>query len=128
MSRNRIIEIDGEYIWEFPDLPDTEREYLRLLQLGPWSEADAKRLAELQPLDDAHEARWEAVLAKQIKDPGSVPAGAVMDAEERDSSWGCEWLALDSKWRRKTAEGREAAAQEWETLRRTNFRLPRAEG
>jgi hypothetical protein len=125
MSRNRIIEIDDEFIWDFPDLPDTEREFLRLLQLSPWSDADAKRLAELQPLDDAHEARWEAALAQQIKDPASVPAGAAMDAEERDPSWGCEWLALDSKWRRKTAEGRAAAEKEWATLRRTNFSLPR---
>jgi hypothetical protein len=126
MGGNRLIEIDGEFIWEFPDLADSEREYFRLLQLGPWSDADAKRLAELQPLEDAYDAQWEILHTERCRHPNGTASQALAKLEEHDPPRWNEWLALDSKWRRKTAEGRAAADQEWETLRRTNFSLPRA--
>jgi hypothetical protein len=112
-----------EYVFDFTG--DERREYLRLLQLSPWCEADAERLAQLQPLETACYATWDALLDRQCRDPGSVSAGELAKAEERDTAWWNEWAALDSKWKKKTAEGRAAADREWRTHRPCNFSLPR---
>jgi hypothetical protein len=113
---NRVIEIDGEFISDFPDLPDSEREYLRLLQLAPWCDADARRFAELRPLADEHNARWEATLAEMCRRPDVVTWQDLAKAEEEREPWWPEYHCLHGKWRRKTPEGAAEEKREREKI------------
>jgi hypothetical protein len=106
------MEINGEVVWDFGET-EADREYFRLLQTSPWSEENARRLAELQPLETACFTKWSALVKQQTENPDTISWQDISKAEERDASWWNEWACLDSKWRRKTVAGRAAAKHEW---------------